>query len=583
MSKKIYKYKIIKKNDEVKKLGIDTFPYKKPTNKRKIKITKGLVEEINHQNSDDNVGIQSTTGVYSSVSKAKDFTDKARELKKRKATDSKYVYNTNQTTPNKNYNQPSFNNNSSNYGNSYLNNSFVSKKFTDNKTIPNKKAQETSNKAINSNFVSKTRSLGSSVSKTIDSTVSYLNKANIDDNVGISSTTSTIQNTKQGYQVGNQAVKSSKNLWQAGRQSIARVQRNFAKRKAQQVATQQVKQTSAKIISSAIKQTAAKATASVATSIAPILFFILLMFILFFIIVAVIVPTSHHQLSQYPGTDTEVSESNQTLTGKAQELKASVVEVEENPAYSHIDEFRYSPSKQTILDSFDYDPFILLSYLSAKYQDYNMDDVKPEIDSILDEMFDLRFTEIVETRYDSDDDPYNYYILETSLVKKDLEAIVMARMNDKEKELYKLYFEETGDIKGNVHNPFTIDWYNHITCKMGWRYIDGKEDNHTGLDIGLPLGTPMKSGVTGTVTKITYASDGGSYGNRVEVSTPNREVTVLYAHMDTISVSVGDPVMAGVTNVGTLGSTGWSSGPHLHIEVFVDGKRIDPILVLSRF
>lgn len=89
---------------------------------------------------------------------------------------------------------------------------------------------------------------------------------------------------------------------------------------------------------------------------------------------------------------------------------------------------------------------------------------------------------------------------------------------------------------------------------------------HSGLDIMAPQGTPVRSAATGTVASINQS--GGAYGLHVVVRhAPG--VYTLYAHLSRISVSVGQSVGAG-TVIGNVGSTGNSSGAHLHFEVRTD-------------
>jgi len=99
---------------------------------------------------------------------------------------------------------------------------------------------------------------------------------------------------------------------------------------------------------------------------------------------------------------------------------------------------------------------------------------------------------------------------------------------------------------------------------------------HTGLDFAAPTGTPIRSIATGTVTEAGYA---GAYGNQTIVRLADG-TDLWYCHQDSISVSVGDRVAAG-QQVGTVGSTGNVTGPHLHLEVRPGGGRpIDPFEAL---
>ncbi len=85
---------------------------------------------------------------------------------------------------------------------------------------------------------------------------------------------------------------------------------------------------------------------------------------------------------------------------------------------------------------------------------------------------------------------------------------------------------------------------------------------HAGMDFAGPVGTPLRSVGLGVVT---FAGPQGAYGNKVEVTLYDG-TEVHYGHMQRISVKVGDQVTSG-QRLGTLGNTGRSTGPHLHLEV----------------
>jgi len=95
---------------------------------------------------------------------------------------------------------------------------------------------------------------------------------------------------------------------------------------------------------------------------------------------------------------------------------------------------------------------------------------------------------------------------------------------------------------------------------------------HTGTDFRARAGTPVPATAPGRVTIAAYT---GGYGNMVEIDHGNGIVT-RYGHMSEISVAVGDKLRKGDI-VGRVGSTGRSTGPHLHYEVRVDGEPVDPM------
>ena len=98
-----------------------------------------------------------------------------------------------------------------------------------------------------------------------------------------------------------------------------------------------------------------------------------------------------------------------------------------------------------------------------------------------------------------------------------------------------------------------------------------RKSNHTGLDIATSTGTPIKVVADGTITNASYS---GSYGNLVKVSHGNG-VETWYAHTSKMYVTVGQKVNAGDV-IAAVGSTGNSTGAHLHLEIRINGQHVNP-------
>jgi murein DD-endopeptidase MepM/ murein hydrolase activator NlpD len=107
--------------------------------------------------------------------------------------------------------------------------------------------------------------------------------------------------------------------------------------------------------------------------------------------------------------------------------------------------------------------------------------------------------------------------------------------------------------------------------------VTGAKRLHAGIDLAAPTGTPIGAAAAGTVT---FAGARGGYGNLVIVDHGDGTET-RYAHQHTISVRAGQTVAAGDL-LGTVGSTGQSTGPHLHFEFRRDGEPVDPAPLLGR-
>lgn len=101
---------------------------------------------------------------------------------------------------------------------------------------------------------------------------------------------------------------------------------------------------------------------------------------------------------------------------------------------------------------------------------------------------------------------------------------------------------------------------------------------HPALDLGASVGTPIEPVKPGTVTYAGFSYDG--YGNHIVID-HGKGVESLYAHLSKIEVKVGQEVDMN-TEIGKVGLTGHTTGPHLHLEIHQDGKSINPLVVLSR-
>lgn len=125
-------------------------------------------------------------------------------------------------------------------------------------------------------------------------------------------------------------------------------------------------------------------------------------------------------------------------------------------------------------------------------------------------------------------------------------------------------------------------WQGKITSRPGQRSSPGGigSTNHEGLDIAVPTGTPVQAAKDG---KVVFADNGGGYGNLVVIQHGDGTFT-KYAHQSQLNVQVGQEVKAGEV-IGKSGSTGNSTGPHLHFEVrkgdWNNGAVLDPVAYLG--
>ena len=123
------------------------------------------------------------------------------------------------------------------------------------------------------------------------------------------------------------------------------------------------------------------------------------------------------------------------------------------------------------------------------------------------------------------------------------------------------------------HPPLPAPLSRPVAAPLGDRFGPRGNRFHTGLDFPAAYGRNVRAARSGTVIGAGY--DAGGYGNVVHVA-HGYGVTTFYAHLSRITVRRGERV-AGGERIGTVGSTGFSSGPHLHFELRLRGAMLDPL------
>ena len=112
-----------------------------------------------------------------------------------------------------------------------------------------------------------------------------------------------------------------------------------------------------------------------------------------------------------------------------------------------------------------------------------------------------------------------------------------------------------------------------LSSTYGWRMspFTGKDRMHLGLDIAAPMGTPIFATADGTVVRTAVTED---YGRMLEIQHTNKLLT-RYGHTSMVYVKEGQKVKKGDI-IAAVGSTGRSTGPHVHYEIEINGKKVDP-------
>ena len=152
-------------------------------------------------------------------------------------------------------------------------------------------------------------------------------------------------------------------------------------------------------------------------------------------------------------------------------------------------------------------------------------------------------------------------------------AEIQAEIAQKQRQLEEQRRQNNVTIDSETSYLWPLPGYYRLTSLFGYRIhpITGKAHSHTGIDIPAPSGTPILACKSGQVVTSAYHY---SYGNYVVIDHGNGNST-LYAHMSSRAVSEGDMVTQGQT-IGYVGTTGSSTGNHLHLEVRDNYTRVDP-------
>ncbi len=160
--------------------------------------------------------------------------------------------------------------------------------------------------------------------------------------------------------------------------------------------------------------------------------------------------------------------------------------------------------------------------------------------------------------------------LGTALAQHDEAEAALAAESQRVAEL----LQSAGDTPALGDGTFIRPVPGPITSGFGYRTdpVTGATAYHAGIDIGAPCGTPIKAAGTGVILSAGFNS--GGYGNMTLINHGNG-LSTLYGHQSSIIVSPGQSVTQGQV-IGYVGSTGKSTGCHLHFEVRVGGNPVDP-------
>ncbi len=267
----------------------------------------------------------------------------------------------------------------------------------------------------------------------------------------------------------------------------------------------------------------------------------------------------------YMANEQDICNADLYYTEMETDLQIDIDKTEEN--YPGYDEYRCN------IGEISHDPYELMDCLSTVFNAFTFEQVQGELVRLFGEQYTLTREVIVETRYDSDGDPYDWYILQTTLTVQPLSSIIAGSLSPGEQtDRYGLYMQTFGNRQA-YGNPFDFPWLGYVSSSYGYRVhpISGEKDLHRGVDIAVAQGTPIRAIQDG---RVVSAKNAGSYGLCVVIE-DEKGYQSRYAHCSSLSVRAGQEVKRGDV-IAAVGSTGNSTGPHLHLEIMLNGEYLNP-------
>ena len=288
----------------------------------------------------------------------------------------------------------------------------------------------------------------------------------------------------------------------------------------------------------------------------------------------------------YSAKDGALTDAYAYVTELDTNLEKEIKDIPTKPEWSNIDVFNINAFTPKT------DPIPIISYLSVKYGDFNINEVKGEIDTIHSALYHLVYTPWTEVKHqsggtnpDGTSSPggdETIYHLDVTLNYTPFQAYATlhkAEMFPKTDDyaMYGTYNQIGGtSLRAELGFPF-VGKTVYMSSRYGWRLdpVNGTKSFHSGIDIPMAAGTPINATMGGTVTT---GYDGDGYGNYVVINSGNRKT--LYGHCSSLLVSNGQVVTQG-QEIARVGNTGKSTGDHLHLEFEKDGKKLNPFFFIE--
>ena len=288
----------------------------------------------------------------------------------------------------------------------------------------------------------------------------------------------------------------------------------------------------------------------------------------------------------------DLSQTYLYITELDARMEHDILTEDQKPHSPSIDEYGYylngravSKAEMEVYTNAD----LILAYLDSKYDDYSFSGViaglfgttvKGEIEEIHGKLHQVEKRRWREVIHEDDSIIYIYHMdiyLTTQTWEDYYEANKDELLTEEQQEKYDT-LREVGvyTFRKELGSPFPgVDWSPYVSSRWGWRIhpITGELKQHLGLDIAMPGGTPVSACNSGTV-QLGYDANG--WGNYVKIVAEDGTYT-LYGHLRSTAATSGQKVNTGDV-IGYVGTTGASTGDHLHLEYHQDGESLNPLI-----